>query len=502
MIVGVANVPQLRVSTLDDRPVRERGDFVVYWMVANRRRRHNFALQRAAELASKLQKPLVVLEALRCDHRWASARFHAFVLAGMRDHAREFADGKALYWPYVEPSPGAGKGLLAALGERSCAVVTDEYPCFFVPRMQRAAATDIRSRLEVVDASGLLPLRVGQQAPTRAYLFRRLLQKALPVHLQDRPLPDPLLGLKAKLPSSLPEPVAKRWPRASEALLAADPQELARLPIDHEVKPVTAIPGGPLAGRELLLGFLESRLARYSEERNHPDADASSGLSPYLHFGHLGTHEILHELAEHESWTPAKVAGQVTGKALGWWGMSPNAEAFLDQVVTWRELGFHECHFHPDTYDQLESLPAWAQRTLAEHASDPREHVYTLGQLEAGKTHDVLWNAAQSQLVREGRIQNYLRMLWGKKVLEWSKTPKAALAALVELNNKYALDGRDPNSYTGILWCLGKFDRPWAPQRPVYGMVRYMSSDNTKRKLDLEHYLEANAPRRQRGLFS
>ncbi len=149
-----------------------------------------------------------------------------------------------------------------------------------------------------------------------------------------------------------------------------------------------------------------------------------------------------------------------------------------------------------DDYDQYDSLPAWCRQTLADHANDPREFIYPLEQFEKAETHDPLWNAAQTELVREGRIHNYLRMLWGKKVLEWSQTPKEALHVLIELNNKYALDGRNPNSYSGIFWCLGRYDRAWGPERPVFGKVRFMSSENTARKVRVRQYIEQYAPHR------
>jgi deoxyribodipyrimidine photo-lyase len=168
--------------------------------------------------------------------------------------------------------------------------------------------------------------------------------------------------------------------------------------------------------------------------------------------------------------------------------MRPSAEAFLDQIVTWRELGFNLCWQRTD-YDRYASLPEWARRTLAAHAADTREHVYGLEPFEAAATHDPLWNAAQRQLVREGRIHTYLRMLWGKKILQWTPSPEAALAVMVELNNKYAVDGRDPNSYAGIFWVLGRYDRAWGPERPVFGTVRYMSSVNTARKVRVKDYL-------------
>jgi deoxyribodipyrimidine photo-lyase len=183
------------------------------------------------------------------------------------------------------------------------------------------------------------------------------------------------------------------------------------------------------------------------------------------------------------------VAPKATGSRAGWWRMSSPAESFLDELITWRELGYNRCFLDPD-HEDYDTLPPWALATLAEHAADERPHLYTLEQLQAAETHDEVWNAAQRQLVREGRMHNYLRMLWGKKILEWSPSPREALEVLVELNNRFALDGRNPNSYSGIFWCLGRYDRPWGPERPIFGKVRYMSSDNTRRKLRLSAYLE------------
>ena len=168
--------------------------------------------------------------------------------------------------------------------------------------------------------------------------------------------------------------------------------------------------------------------------------------------------------------------------------MSPSAESFLDELVTWRELGYNFCWQRSD-YDQYSSLPEWAQETLAEHQADPRPSVYTLEELQSAKTHDHIWNAAQTQLVTEGRMHNYLRMLWGKKILEWSRTPQNALACMIELNNRFAVDGRNPNSYSGIFWVLGRYDRAWGPERPIFGKIRYMTSENTARKLKLTNYL-------------
>jgi len=471
-------VPDLRIAAANRAATRADGDYVLYWMIANRRTTWNFALQRAAEWSRELKRPLLVLEALRCDYPWASDRMHAFVLRGMAENAARCTKAGIGYHAYVEPRKGAGGGLLEALAARACVVVTDDFPCLFLPRMVAAAAKHLDVRLEAVDSNGLLPLRAADRAFPTAYSFRRFLQRELPEHLACFPAADPLRGVRG---AAVPPAVARRWS-------GAVPEDLARLPIDHAVVPVAL----PLPA-EVMDRFVRTRLARYDEDRNEPDKEGTSGLSPYLHFGHVSAHEIVARIMKREEWKPERAGPRADGKRAGWWGMSATAEAFLDQLVTWRELGYNMCAHRPD-YDRYESLPDWAQRTLARHERDEREHVYTGEEFAGGRTHDALWNAAQTQLVREGTIHNYLRMLWGKKILEWSRTPREALATMVELNNRYALDGRDPNSYSGILWTLGRYDRAWGPERPVFGTVRYMSSQNTARKHRVREYLDRYRP--------
>jgi deoxyribodipyrimidine photo-lyase len=472
-----------RIRVVNDVPPRPDGAYVVYWMTAFRRTSSNHALDRAIAIAVASNRPLVVLEALRADYPWASPRFHRFVMDGMVDNARRIARSRALYFPYVEPAAGAGRGLLAALSRDAVAVVGDDWPGFFHPRLLAAGAGRVRCRLEVVDSSGLLPVRAADRAFPTAYAFRRFVHQALPGHLGDQPDPDPLRRLPAAR-AEVPGEVLDRWRPTSPDLLA---EGLPDLRFATDAGP-SAIRGGSTAGEERLRRFVETRLSRYAEERSHPDADAASGLSPYLHFGHLSPWQILARLAEAEAWTPERLGPKPTGKREGWWGMGRSAEAFLDQVVTWRELGLNAAA-HLPAYDSFESLPDWARATLADHGADRRPYLYDLETLDAAATHDPVWNAAQRQLKEVGTIQNYLRMLWGKKVLEWSPSPQRAAEILVELNNRYALDGRDPNSYSGIYWCFGRYDRPWGPRRPVFGTVRYMSSANTARKLRLQDYL-------------
>jgi deoxyribodipyrimidine photo-lyase len=454
-------------------------------MVAARRGRFNFALSRAVELARELRRPVVILEALRVGYPWASDRLHAFVLEGMADNQRHFARTSAHYYPYLEPEPGAGSGLLEALAARACAVISDDFPGFFLPRMLASAAERVKVRFEAIDGNGLLPLSFaeGKSYPT-AYAFRRFMQKNLERALSDLPAPDPLQRLRLPALAKSLSSIEKRYPPARLEDIAA---VLAKLPIDHSVGIAPNLRGGHTAARARLDAFLAGALASYHEGRNHPDQQAASGLSPWLHFGQIGTHEIFHALAQHETWDGMPRGDQRRGTREGFWGLSVNAEAFLDELVTWRELAYNGAATLPD-YERYDSLPAWAKATLAAHASDDRPELYTLKQLEQAQTHDDIWNAAQTELTREGRMHNYLRMLWGKKILQWSKSPRVALERMIELNNKYAIDGRDPNSYAGMFWVLGRYDRPW-PERAIFGTIRYMTSDSTRKKLDLRAYL-------------
>jgi deoxyribodipyrimidine photo-lyase len=488
----VSAVPIIRIKKSNAQPVNAQGNYILYWMIATRRLHYNFALDRALEHCAALGKPLVIFEALRIDYPWASDRLHRFVLDGMADNAGVCEAQDVRYYPYVEPAPNAGKGLLGAFAENACVVVTDNFPCFFLPRMVESAAKKLPVSLEAVDSNGLLPVYAAQQVALRAFDFRRFLQKELPKHLADFPRANPLVNTKLPSPPVLPRKITANWPMASKALLSGEPGFLNTLPIDHSVSPVD-LRGGHCSARGTMLEFLDKKLALYSEQRNEPELDVASGLSPFLHFGHLSVHEIFRELAKRENWKAEKLSLRVNGSREGWWNMSPAAEGFLDELITWREVGYNFSS-HRDNYDKYESLPDWAKKTLQEHAKDERDHLYTLDEFEAARTYDPLWNAAQTQLVREGRIHNYLRMLWGKKILQWSKSPQEAAKVMIHLNNKYGLDGRNPNSYSGIFWVLGRYDRPWAPVRPVFGMIRYMSSENTARKVSVKNYIRKFSP--------
>lgn len=479
--------PEERILSLNQAPIRPDADFVLYWMIGFRRAHWNFSLQRAADWARELGKPLLILEALRCDYPWASERLHSFILEGMKDNESEFKRMDARYYPFVERRKGEGKGLVKEIASRSCLVVTDDFPSFFLPPMIRSVAKNLPAKMEGIDSNGLLPMRSAERAFLTAYSFRRYLQQRLPRFLDDFPKENPLAGLSLPVLQDIPAQIANRWPAAGPEILDALPAFLGSLPVEHSVQAVET-KGGAGAAKEKLAAFLHSGLGKYHTDRNHPDENATSGLSPYLHFGHISVHQIFSELGRIEQWSPENLSTRAVGQREGWWGMSPGAEAFLDQLVTWRELGFNMCSTRDD-YDRFDSLPEWAKEELAIHKNDPRQYAYTLEEFESARTHDSLWNGAQRQLLSEGGIHNYLRMLWGKKILEWTASPREALETMIWLNNKYALDGRDPNSYTGIFWVLGRYDRPFGPKRPIFGKIRYMSSKSTIKKLKLAEYM-------------
>jgi deoxyribodipyrimidine photo-lyase len=372
------------------------------------------------------------------------------------------------------------------LAAKAAVVVGDEYPCFFLKHLPRWFASHAPCRYEIVDSNGLMPLRIPDKIFTVAHSYRRFMQKQVDTLLAQRPLTSVLRQYRLPAPVPVPKDVVRRWP-AAELVLNPQPFDWSDFDIDHSVAPTDMV-GGRQEALRRWKDFLARRSANYDEERNHPDSDGSSQLSPYLHFGHISAHEMFFDVLEHEKFRADQIS-KPNGKVNGFWNVSASIEAFLDQLLTWREIGFNQC-FLDRHYDSYRSLPAWVRASLQKHAADKREYVYSLEQFEKGETHDPLWNAAQRQLVQEGRIHNYLRMLWGKKILHWSRSPQDALEIMIELNNKYALDGRDPNSYSGIFWVLGRYDRPWGPERPIFGTIRYMSSDSTLKKIHLKKYLK------------
>lgn len=480
-------INSFRVFKQNQHDPNPAGRYVLYWMQMNRRLTYNYALDYAVAWANKLGLPLLIYEAIGVQNRWGSDRFVHFMLDGVMETAHECKARGVAYFPYLEPEKGASKGLIEALAGDAAVVISDEYPVYVVKSLNRYMRSKSPVPFITVDSNGIIPLGITEKAPYSAYTFRRVMQRHFVEAYTRAPKEDPLAELVNRENPLHGWEGASRW--SSGECYFSDPEAfVASLPIDHSVGKL-AIRGTRAAGLEVMRTFIDRKLMAYGTDRSHPDLDTASGLSPWLHFGKVSEHEVVKAALERQpsGWSLDAIRF-ADGKRDGYFGGEPSIESFLDEVITWREVGFHYCH-HTPNYDKFDSLPDWAIATLDEHAKDERPVIYTYDQLENAQTHDEVWNAAQRQLREEGIIQNYLRMLWGKKILEWTPDPRTALAWMIELNNKWAIDGRDPNSYSGMFWCLGRFDRPWAPQRPIFGQIRYMSTDSTMKKLKLKNYL-------------
>ena len=453
----------LRAMPLNEKRTQPDGEFVLYWMQSTQRLDENWALRYATLEADRLGRPLLIHHEPDPAAPHASDRFHLFVLQGAREIARD-AERRGLRYQFVLRHGRREAEWVARMSQRAVLVVTDAFPTDGVPARSARVAEDARCRVVAVDSAGVVPTasfpREEYAARTiRPKLFRLLDYSLEPV--EDRPPRRPL-------PDHVWHSLAV--PRLDVAGMgdAALRRELARCEIDHDVAPVS-LRGGSVAARERLAAFLEDGLAQYEERRRHPsDPGGSSRLSPWLHHGQVA---------------PAEVARAVLAQ-----GSPAEAEAFLNEMLVWRELSLNFCWRNP-AHMSMSALPSWVHETMRRHARDPRPVTYTLEELDAAATHDALWNAGQRELLETGQMHNVVRMLWGKSVLTWAPTYEQGLAWLLQLNDRYGLDGRDPNAYAGIMWCFGKFDRPFA-ERPVWGTIRPMSLERAYRKYRVDGYLE------------
>jgi deoxyribodipyrimidine photo-lyase len=437
-----------RVRALNDRPVRKAGEFALLWLHGQRRIRNNLAFAHAQRAANELGRPLVVYEGLRNDYPYASARFHRFVLEGAADTATD-CEAQGVAYAFFLQTPRSPRGVLHGLAARAALVVADWLPHFVHPAQATALAARASCRVEAVDAAGVAPLAFFPRAEVAARTLRPKLLRLLPQLLQ----PIPRVPARATR--------KRRFDWGFDPWTGAPDAGVQTSGVSMEVPPA-AVRGGRAAGLRRMKEFLRSQLTGYAEERNDPAADRTSGLSPYLHFGHVGAAEIA-------------LAAQKTG------GPPADLDAFLEELLVRRELAYN-------AVAREARVPGWAAGTLHEHEKDPRPALPSDAELESARTPSPLWNAMQTQLVREGRIHGWLRMLWGKTVLLWSRNQVEALRRIAWLNDKYALDGRDAVSQSNFLWCLGLHDRPF-PTRPVFGTVRSMSLASAERKRDLSSYL-------------
>ena len=434
------------------------GNCVVYWMQRAQRGIDNSALDCAVGVANALGKPVVVFFAPVPFYPHANLRHYHFLAEGIPDIADELGKRNIGFVLRRYPDHHLAKFCEEV---KPALVVGDENPMREPNDWRLHATKKLKVPLWTIDADVIVPSKLLGKEQYAAHIIRPRLQAQLPKFLVAHK------NLSAK--------IAWKKPRGLESL--APEHEIASTltkgwKLDRTVSPVSKWRGGSSEGLRLLKQFVTHKLRGYGTQRNKPEHDHTSRLSPYLHFGHISP--ITVALAVQKSDAP-----------------KPDKEAFLNQIIVWRELSINLVHFNPN-YDNFECGENWAHCTLAQHAKDPRPTVYTERQLEHAETHDQLWNAAQMQMVNTGWMHNYVRMYWAKKILEWTKSPAEAHRIAVYLNDKYLLDGRDPNGYAGIAWSIvGKFDRPWF-ERPIFGQIRYMSGASTGKKFNSKEYIEQN----------
>ena len=446
---------QPRVLVRRRGPPRPGGQCVVYWMQRALRAAGNAALDVAIEAGNILGLPVVIFFGVIPNYPNANLRHYHFLHQGLRDAAQDAA-ARGLGF-VVRRAPD--NNLEAFLEEvRGALLVGDENPCREPERWRRVLAGRLRIPYWTVDADVVVPARIFNRSFALLHHFRPHLQRELPQFLAA---PKQVEARHAFKPAKKP---------ASFDLAQDITAGFAKL--DRSIQPVDSFTGGTHAAMARLRSFVRDDLGGYDKDRNRPEIAGTSRLSPYLHFGNIGPLTIA--LAVEQAKAP-----------------SESKKKYLEQLIGWRELAVlfvrHEPH-----YDSWECAAPWARKSLLEHAGDPRPHRYSFAQMERGATHDELWNAAQRQMVREGWMHNYLRMYWAKKILEWSPDPATAFDWAVILNDRYELDGRDPNGYAGIAWAIvGKLDRPWF-NRPVFGLVRAMTASSFARKFDAAAYLRQN----------
>jgi len=426
------------------------GDYVLYWMQASQRTEYNHALEYSILQANKLRQPVVVFFGLTDKFPEANERHYFFMLEGLRE-VQSSLEQRGILMIIRHRSPEKG---LVELSKDASLIVVDRGYLKIQRKWRRHAADHVDCPLVQVESDVVVP--VEEASPKEEYSAATFRPK-----------------LRGKLSGYL-TPLKKNKPRVDSLNMGIDTVDmrdpdraLFRLKIDRSVKRVTSFHGGTSEAKRHFESFLKKKLRHFELLRNDPTVDYLSNLSPYLHFGQI---------------SPLYVALRALRTE------SPGKEAFLEELLVRRELSMNFVYYN-GSYDSYDGLPQWAKKTLGEHKKDRREYIYTLQELEEAKTHDPYWNAAQEEMKIKGKMHGYMRMYWGKKILEWTRTPEEAFRIAIFLNNKYELDGRDPNGFAGVAWCFGKHDRPWKERR-IFGKVRYMNADGLRRKFDADLYVQ------------
>jgi deoxyribodipyrimidine photo-lyase len=442
-----------RILKLNDRPTRP-GRYVLYWMQASQRAEYNHALEYAIREANEQKLPVVAFFGLTEHFPEANLRHYTFLVEGLQD-AHTALEKKGVRLVVRHGSP---EELLPDLASGASLVVTDRGYLRIQKIWREKAASRVPCAMFQVETDAVVPVEAASEKESySAAVHRPRINKELCRFLV------PLMETKVIRDSLNIRLASLNLKKSPENLLRA-------LSIDRSVPPAKAFQGGTSRAKRLLDDFIARKLPHYAERRTDPSSDYSSGLSPYLHFGQI---------------SPLCIALKVRAAKTA---PLEAKNAFLEELIVRRELSLNFVHYN-DAYDTYASLPEWSQKTLKKHSRNKRPWLYSRKELEKARTHDPFWNAAQREMVVTGRMHNTMRMYWGKKILEWSPTPEEAFQTALYLNNKYELDGRDPNSFAGIAWCFGKHDRPWK-ERSIFGMVRYMNDEGLRRKYKIDVYVK------------
>jgi deoxyribodipyrimidine photo-lyase len=438
-----------RIQALNVKETK-RGRYVLYWMQASQRTEYNHALEYAVVKANELHQPLVVFFGITDHFPEGSERHYTFMLEGLRD-VRRSLEKRGIRMVIQHTSPEQG---VVQFAKGASFVVVDRGYLKIQRAWRDYAASRMDCPLVQVESDVIVPIE--ETSPKEEYAAATIRSK---IHKKLDHFLCPLKEVDLDIDSLSLDFDSFDIDDVEEAV--------SRLHIDRSVKKVSCYRGGSWEAKKHLRLFVRDKLDRFPELRNDPTVDFLSHMSPYLHFGQI---------------SPLFIALTVSQTQ----GLSK--EAYLEELIVRRELSMNFV-FYNGQYDSFEgAIPQWAQKTLKAHQKDKRPYLYALEELETAKTHDPYWNAAQKEMVFTGKMHGYMRMYWGKKILEWSKTPDEAFRAALYLNNKYELDGRDPSGFTGVAWCFGKHDRPWK-EREIFGNVRYMNEGGLKRKFDADEYV-------------
>jgi deoxyribodipyrimidine photo-lyase len=428
------------------------GGVAAYWMSRDQRVSDNWALLYARQLAQERKVPLLVCFCLAEDYPHANLRHFAFMLKGLKQVYERLMEKNI---PFFLLKGDPVEKILEFVSKNNIGtLVTDFDPLRIKRKWKSGAAGKIGIPFYEVDAHNIVPCRyASQKQEYGAYTLRPKINRLLDDFLDDFP------PLKENTADNTPEKPGVDFKKT-----------IMDIRTDRSVGEVNGIEPGEKGAQKALDSFIDGRIDGYGSKRNNPDNDMQSGLSPYLHFGNISAQRIAMEVLYSNA-----------GDA--------DRDAFLEELIVRRELSDNYCYYNRN-YDSFKGFPPWARKTLDDHRGDPREYIYEAGKLEGSLTHDPLWNAAQSQMVITGRMHGYMRMYWAKKILEWSPSPDEAQETAIYLNDKYSLDGRDPNGYTGIAWSIGGVhDRAWG-ERAIFGKVRYMSYNGARSKFDVKSYID------------